>query len=361
MVMRNATKPGSSARPVPGGVKRVGVYTGAAGREQAEKERLAAQQRAEQRKAAGYKPFRYRLSPGESGEAIVLDEEMSFFRYEHNLKGPDGKYTIFCGCLSEVGICPACDVSGKEAYFVGFLTVIDLRGYTNSKGEKVSWSRKLVPVKIAQQKKFNRLMEKNGSLRGMVLTFTRDGDKDSVIGNDIEFSGEYVSEEDLASYVRVVKTAEGKQEKEDCSVPYDYFKVFPEEEDTEEFIEKLLGTGPAPGSRRYEEAELNKPAPRRVAARVAKDDDDWEDQADSDDPPFDVEEKPAPRTARTAAPARRGAPSRAPVEEAEDEEAEIDDAEDVGEKPRTVRAVRRAAPAAEDVEPAPVRRPIRRA
>jgi hypothetical protein len=308
----------------------------------------------EQRRNQTHMPFRFRVGIGETKEAVILDDQPDFFRYEHNMKGPDGKWNVFTGCVKEFDNCPACDAAGRESYYGMYLTVLDFTEFKTRSGETVEFSRKLLVVKPAQHKKFIRFFEKEGTLRGAVFEFTRDGDKDSSIGNDIEFV-EFMEEDELATYTREWTDQEKKKHAEDCSEPYDYEELF-EPAETEK-LRALVGGKPAPGSRAEEQAALGgerrrrgraeepeedapppraarggrgapAPAPRSrgAAPRRGGDMEDWQDPDATDEPPWEGAEEPAeaaPRRGRgrveepAAPPARRG--RAAPVEEEPEE------------------------------------------
>jgi hypothetical protein len=61
-----------------------GHFRGEEGRRRAEEELVKAKAKAELRKEQGNMPFRYRISPGESGSFVILDDEPNFYRFEHN-------------------------------------------------------------------------------------------------------------------------------------------------------------------------------------------------------------------------------------------------------------------------------------
>lgn len=286
-----------------------------------EKERL--------RKERGHAPMRFRMASGETKQVVILDDKPDFFQYEHNAKDADGKWRIFSGCVKESDNCPACSALGKESYYAMYLTVLDLTPFELRSGETVAFSRKLLVVKNQQQKKFMRMYEKEGTLRGMILDLTRDGDKEPAIGNDIEFV-DWMPEDELLTYVREWTDREKKRHIDNCHEPFDYETIFPEP--TTEGLRAQFGGSAAPGSRAAEEAELG--GARRGARRAPPPEDAWEDDEPKgqygDDP-----EDPAPparRGARTAAPVRgrRGAPAPAVEEEAADpgEEAELRYAEE---------------------------------
>lgn len=284
-------------------------FRGEAGMRRTDEEIERQKQKAEQRRAAGGNIFRFYVPVGDSREIIVCDDKPDFFMYEHALKDAEGRWgRLFTGCVKAFDNCPVCEATGKESYYAMYLTVIDLTPFNLKDGTEVEYSRKLLVVKPAQQKKFLRFYNKEGTLRGAKFVMTRDGDKDSSIGNDIEFV-EFVDEEDMATYTRSWKDREGKRHTENCDEPYDYEKLF--EEPTTEKLRALIGGSPAPGSRQQAERELGSSRTRKrrddadederpkARSRTAKDD-DWEDA--DDEAPFDTDEPP--RRGRAAAPRR---------------------------------------------------------
>lgn len=295
-------------------------FRGEAGRRRAEQELEKQKAAAEARKSGMGMPYRFRLAPGDTRQIVVVDDAPDFFAFEHNLKNPKtGFWDIFTGCIAEFDNCPVCEASGKEAYYAMYLTVIDLTPYTSKNGDEVEFSRKLMVVKPAQQKKFTRFFEKNGTLRGAIFDMTRDGDKDSAIGNDIEFV-EFMPEDELATYVREWADKEKKRHVEDCAVPYDYEKLFPEPNMAS--LRAIVGGRPAPGSKEQEERELGggsrRASGRKPAAREEASDDDWDDADQAEKPWKDTEHDvsddstPARTRGRTASAPTRGRPAPAP-------------------------------------------------
>ncbi len=313
--------------------KRSAFFRGTDGMRRTDEELERAKQKAEQRKAQGNQPFRFRVPVGETRRIIICDDKPDFFLYEHALKDAEGNWgKLFTGCVKAFDNCPICESQGKESYYAMILTCIDLTPFSLRDGTEVEFSRKLLVVKPAQQKKFLRFFNKEGTLRGAMFDMTRDGDKDSSIGNDIEFV-EFVDEDEMQSYTRSWKDKDGKKHSENCDEPYEYENLF--EEPTTDKLRAIVGGAPAPGSRAHEERELGggrgdrsrpsrgrsrddedeKPARGR---RATKDDDDWEDA--DDDLPFDPDEKPARGRAAKEEPARgrRGKPEPAEEEPAEE-------------------------------------------
>ena len=329
--------------------KRRASFRGEEGMRRAEEEMRRQKELAEMRKNQTHMPFRFRVSVGETKEGVILDDAPDFFRFEHNMKGPDGKWNVFTGCVRDFDNCPVCEELNRESYYAMYLSVLDFTEFETRSGDTVEFSRKLLVVKQAQQKKFMRFYEKEGTLRGAIFEFTRDGDKDSSIGNDIEFV-DWMPEEELETYIRDWEDKDRKKHTEDCSVPFDYEELFPEPD--ADSLRALVGGSPAAGSRQEQRRELGEGRRGRASGRDSEreekseggtragrstgrtsrgeaetsrrggsrgksesaDMEDWQDpDAQDGDPPWgEGEEQPARRGARSA---RRG------TEDADKEEA----------------------------------------
>ncbi len=333
--------PATRRTPVAAGVS--SGYRGEEGRRRMQEEQERAEARREANASMSGAPFRFFCPVGETREVIVVDDAPDFFRHEHNMKDSHGKWSVFTSCIADHANCPVCMGNpDKQPYFAMYLTIIDLTPYTNRDGVEVPWSKKLMVVKSNQQKKIMRLYERHGTLRGMILSMTRDGEKDAAIGNDIEFV-EFIDEDTLATYVNSYVNKDNKPIEVIGSEPFDYEELFPPQ--TEEMLAALvggtvnnydshsrnIGRGSSRGgsssgdgwqdrapARTARAAAPARGAPRRGAQEP-------EDEAEDDAPPARPAARPAPRTAAPppraaatrAAPARRGAPE--PEEEAEDE------------------------------------------
>lgn len=320
-VTRRAPAPAARppARPAPrAATTGSSGYRGAEGLRKMEEEQERAELRREASAAMSHAPFRFYVPPGETREIIVIDEAPDFFRHEHNIKGPDGKWSIFAPCIAEHANCPICQ-SGPEkpAYFAMYLTIIDLTPYVSRKDNReVEWSKKLLCIKPSMQKKFMRLFERHGTLRGMHLSMTRDGDKEAAIGNDVEFI-QLVDEDTLAAYVSSYEDSQKKLVEVIGNEPFDYDAIFPPQ--TEEALAALVG------------GTVNNYASASRAAGRRGDEgsgDGW------DDKPANAARAPARPAARPAAPARPSAPLRPAArhvprdEEAVDEDAPVEEYEE---------------------------------
>lgn len=320
-----------------------------AGRQEARKEARA--QRANE-------PRRFWMKPGETRELVIVDERMSFFRYEHSLKNPaTGRFDLYTPCINEHANCPVCKTDSKPSYFAAYLTVIDLTPYEKEDGTVIEWSKRLLVIKQAQQKKFVRIQEREGNLRGVIIAATRDRDTDANIGNDFEVV-EVMPEDDLLAYETVYEDSQGKEHDVIGHEAYNYDEVFPDW--TEKQLATVAGGGTSPGNREEtdrsigrgrsaarrgrDEEEEERPAPRRASRREEPEDEE-------------EEERPAARRSASRTPARRGRDeeseertparraARRPVEETEDEEEEQGPPFEVDEDEEEERpAGRRAAP-----------------
>lgn len=324
-------------------------YRGADGLRKMEEEEQRAAARREANNVMNGAPFRFYTPAGETREVIVVDAEPDYFRKEHVLQGHDRKWNVFAPCVEDHANCPIC-ASGPEkpAYFAMYLTVIDLTPFTTRAGEYVEWSRKLMVVKPSMQKKFMRLLERHGTLRGMHLSMSRDGEKDAAIG-DPEFIG-HISEEDLETYVSSYEDGKGAVVEVYGSEVFDYDAIFPPM--TEEELAALVGGAThsydaanrsiGRGGEQGDWGNRQAPAPRtaarpaarpaptasRPAARPAprREEEPAGEPVEGEESPF-VEDTPPARPAsrlpvpasrpapRGAAPAPRQAPRSAPVED----------------------------------------------
>ena len=258
-----------------------------------------AAEEADKRRNTTHAPWRFRLQPGEEAEIIILDESLDKVRaiWEHNLK-IDGKFGNFESCCAEFAPCPVCKhYPDSPRYFVMFLTILDLRPYTNKKtGEVVPFTRRLLAVKSALISKFEQIERAakkiNGTFRGTYMVLKRGtGGKDantgepSLLENGSVFDGT-TEEQLIADYGhpaikdrdgKVIIPANGKLE------PYDYVELFPRPDPDE--VAERLGLESAAGSRRANRAELEEPAAPAPARRRA---------------PAPAEEAPAPVSRRRA-------------------------------------------------------------
>lgn len=253
-------------------------FRGKDGQRRTDDEIALNKQKAEQRKAAGNAPFRFYVKVGETSNIIITDDAPDFFMYEHALKDAEGRWgRLFTGCVKTFDSCPVCESTGRESYYAMFLSVIDFTPFTTRDGDTVEFSRKLMVVKPAQQKKFLRFYAKEGTLRGASFDMTRDGDKDPSIGNDIDFV-EFVSEEELATFTRTWKDKEGKRQTEDCSEPYVYEDLF--EEPTLAKLRAVVGGSAPAGSREADRSAVGSSRSTSTRGRPVRDADDWEDAED---------------------------------------------------------------------------------
>lgn len=286
-----------------------------------------AQQKARKEQAmkkAG-EPLRFFMKPGETKEIVVLDDKPDFFMYEHTIKDPrTGRYGLNLPCIKEYDNCPVCERM-KESTYIMFLSVLDLTGYEDRKNVWHEFSRKLLPVKPSQQKKYIRRYQKEGTLRGAIFEVTRDGDMDANIGNDIEFI-EFMDEEELINdYISEWTDRDNKKHVENHGEVIIYEDLF--EEPTVESLRAIVGGEATPGSRDQVERDLD-----------SRNDDGWEEDGNEEQEPWDEEEEDKPK--RSARSSGRGSSSRSSKRNTtrrtsrQEEEREEDPEEDPEEEPR---------------------------
>jgi hypothetical protein len=317
-----------------------GFMTGAAGRENVDTELKKAAARKEQRDRDRNKPFRFRMKEGEEGrEIVILDDAPDFFMYEHTLQDPTtGWWNLHLSCCQIFDTCAVCEspAEGTNASYNMVLTALDLQEYTTRNKDVVPFSRKLYVVKSRQHKKFIRLYEKKGTLRGARFILARDGNKDPVIGSEIEFDG-FMEEAELAEYVREYTDREGKKHVEDCSQPFIYEDVF-DEPDPELLRDNVPGGAPPPppGSR-----EANNEEPMQKSSksrRDEKDDDDYAEDDGSDDVPWEEDDE-ADEKVDSDDDYEEESEEASNEDEAEEDEAEEEEAEE--EEPEEEKPVRK--------------------
>lgn len=187
------------------------------------------------------------MRPNTEREIIVLDDQITFFRYEHALEDPaSGRKERFVPCTNTPD-CPVDREFNDNAYYAMYLSVIDLEGYESQTQGWVPFSRKLYVVKSGMQNKWFRLLDQNGTLRGAQVRLFREDQQKAKTGNDFELVG-FVDEDELATYQREWVNREQQVQVEDCSVPYDYFALMPELSAQEIAQQLHLRHEPLPGS-----------------------------------------------------------------------------------------------------------------
>lgn len=197
------SKTSASAKTSP---KRTGFDRGSAGFEKAKQKRERQEEDYQRKKDT---PFGFWLKPGTEAEVIILDKGEPFFVSLHKVKDARGKYVDEV-CIADTGQhCPLCDSTGKEGSYTMVLTVLDRRPYKTRDGKTIKVSKKLMFVKGRNLPKFQRVYEGKAkeNLRGIKMTCRRDGEKESAMGEDLEFGGR-VSEEFLLKFGDNAKPAD---------------------------------------------------------------------------------------------------------------------------------------------------------
>lgn len=131
------------------------------------------------------------MPPGETKRVVMLDDE-PFCVWEHNPK-INGQYkdNWFTCRKGMDGGCPMCE-SRMGRYYVGFITVLDVKGWVSTKGknkgEVIGKNRRmLLPLKTKSLKRFNILKKNKVSLVGAMFDLTRSGEDAPACGDMFDF------------------------------------------------------------------------------------------------------------------------------------------------------------------------------
>lgn len=196
---------------------------------------------------------RFWLRKNESCEIIVLDKEPSFgFNEHHMYNEANGRWDIFEVCVDTLDICPLCDI--KKPSFTMFLTVIDKREYTNKKGKKIKFSKKLLPIKGNIQSLFCKMSDEFKGLRGLKVVMSRDS-SDTSPRTGFPMPIKKLSEETLAKFYTVEEVKrDGKTivAKDFFLKVFDYAKLFPVR--TGKQLRDMYGGSHPAGSKEYNES-----------------------------------------------------------------------------------------------------------
>lgn len=139
-------------------------------------------------------PRRFWLPVGKSCTVVFLDDN-PFTIYEHQLKiGGNFRnwYSCRLGFDEKDPSCPLCDamrdrrIPNKRNY-VGFLTIIDVTGWTGDRGEKIVNTRQLYSMGAETLKRMRVIKQKKTSLVGAMFEITRTGDRSPGCGDMWDF------------------------------------------------------------------------------------------------------------------------------------------------------------------------------
>ena len=148
-----------------------------------------AQQEIEKAKEAQQRAgiYRFYLKENEAAEIVILDRdrERLFCRHEHAIPGPGDNWKEVeyitsprsIGQVDPLENHPVCNGKTSKPYFAEYLTVLDLRPYTNKEGQAVPYTRKLLCIKQSQITEFDdlfkKIQNKYGTIRGFHFKLSR--------------------------------------------------------------------------------------------------------------------------------------------------------------------------------------------
>lgn len=257
------------------------------------KARVAQARAKAQRDKNRHSLFRFRLNNNEKAKVIVLDAKITCAVNEHDLplgKSQWGRKEV---CVAEMKgrTCYICE-GGHKPTFRAFLTVLDLRGYTNeTTGKTIKQVRRRLPIGLRDLDEWKKLqasiIKKHGSMRGTLLLLSRgDDEKSAAIGRPSVMGDRLYKMVPEAKLIELYgnpakrdkKTKEIiRPENEDLQV-CDYKLAFraPNEEETEALKIEFVGDEDARKSKRK---------------RIAGSDEDLEDSDEDEDDGFDDEDE----------------------------------------------------------------------
>jgi len=134
------------------------------------------------------------LPPEVTNRYLVLDNDPMCF-WEHQFQVNDNwRNWEPCKKRNKMeNVCAICDrFPDRYPYYVGYLTVISLTPWTDQKGNTWCFGRQMYGPKLGSKekpgvlKKVERLKQKEGGLRGLVIDCYRSGKKTESVGDEIE-------------------------------------------------------------------------------------------------------------------------------------------------------------------------------
>lgn len=190
----------------------------------------------------GRVPLRFWLNKGTTKEILFLDDEPKFL-YEHRIKtiGKNGKVK-WREFTCRRGMTPGCPYCLSEMYrsYIGFLTVLDLTGYRDERGDEHTNIRKLFAMGLSLADRFARWKKKKDGLTGWIVECVRnETNSNSALGDDFEFVKRIPDLSKAKEYFFTSKLEGGKAKP---SEPYDYATILaPHSVEEMKMIQEGLG------------------------------------------------------------------------------------------------------------------------
>lgn len=155
-------------------------------------------------------PRRVWMPPETTNRFLFLDNDPTCF-WEHQFQvNGDWKNWEPCKRRNHMeNVCALCDrFPDRNASYIGYHTVISLTPWTDDKGRTWCYGRQMYGAKLGGKekpgvlKKLERIKQKKGRIRGLVIDCYRSGSKAESVGDDLEV----VEEIDPDAIVAWVKT-----------------------------------------------------------------------------------------------------------------------------------------------------------
>jgi hypothetical protein len=150
-----------------------------------------------EKKQLGYGPRRLWLKPEASKQVGFVDDD-PFCIHEHQFKNANGDWE-FATCIAKISAegCPGDGAKGVlPAAYIGFLTVVDIDGYTKEGEVKGQFEMQLLTPKTMMLNKLRSRKETKVTLVNNIYKLTRTSKEAASTGDDIE-------------HIREVKSLEG--------------------------------------------------------------------------------------------------------------------------------------------------------
>lgn len=163
--------------------------------------------REQEKRDIGGKPNRWWMAPGTQKQLVFVDDTPVCFD-EHQWRTPDSKFPSFAACTAKISQepCVGCTSKGvQKADYSGHLTIVDITGYKNKKGEEVKYQLVEMAPKLKAMNKLKFKKASKGTMMGQLYTVTRTDENAPSTGDDFDF----IRDSDMSKLIGVV-TYRGK-------------------------------------------------------------------------------------------------------------------------------------------------------
>lgn len=157
--------------------------------------------------------------PRGSKRRILFVDENPFRFWEHNYYTEELGWRNYEVCTLPLGKCAFCEMNISKSY-VGFLTIIDLDGWTDRSGRSHKNEKLLIPLKTEGLEILKIKKEKYGLARCIYEVYRLDTENSKASGDSFEFL-EKVDDEKLKELLNVKD-----EDFQKLLVPFNYEELF---------------------------------------------------------------------------------------------------------------------------------------